>query len=131
MELHELHIGQQCARFVGDRHAIARGHFRVRRLPVDLPYPSVPHSISCVMYFGPSSTNRATASVRHKPSPALMVSCSCSPISSSSERATAIPPCAQAVAESLKLDFARTSTLPAALNSIAARKPAIPLPTTA
>ena len=83
------------------------------------------------MYFGPSSTSSVTASGRHKPSPALMVSCSCNPISSSSESATAIPPCAQAVAESLKCDFARTRTFPAALNSMAARRPAIPLPTTA
>ena len=38
---------------------------------------------------------------------------------------------AQAVAESLKKDLARTSTLPASLSSIAARKPATPDPTTA
>jgi hypothetical protein len=35
------------------------------------------------------------------------------------------------VAESLKSDFASTSTLPALLSSIAARSPATPDPTTA
>src|SRR5260370_38244576 len=81
------------------------------------------------MYLGPSSTRRATDSGRQRPSPALSVSCSCRPISSSSLRATAMPPCAQAVAESLRLDLARTKTLPALLGSMAARIRATPEPT--
>src|SRR5712692_4608147 len=91
----------------------------------------VPHSINCWIYAGPSSTNVFTASVRQRPSPAWMVSCSWRLTSSSSLSAAAMPPCAQLVAESLRSDLARTRTLPAAQSSMAPRRPATPQPTTA
>ncbi len=38
MELHKLQVRQYCSRLVRDRHAVARGHFRIRRLTVNLTY---------------------------------------------------------------------------------------------
>src|SRR5262249_47518330 len=64
------------------------------------------------------------------PSPALMVSCKCKLISSSSLSATAIPPWAYCVADSVSSCLERIRTLPASAKVIAARSPATPAPTT-
>ena len=36
MELHELHVGEHCASFVGDGHAVAGGDFGVGGFAIDL-----------------------------------------------------------------------------------------------
>src|ERR1035438_6161518 len=82
------------------------------------------------MAAGPSSTSVCTAARSQRPSPAYRVSCSCSATSSSSLRATAIPPCAYSEEDSRNESFAMTRTVPAFASSIAARRPATPAPMT-
>ena len=71
---------------------------------------SAPQPISSCMYFCPSSTSTDTARSSHSPAPASSVSSSCSDASSVSDSATATPPCAYSVFDSLVRSFVSTVT---------------------
>ena len=104
---------------------------RVKVSLVPLRSNSVPHAISSWMRSGPSSTRTAggvlvaqavagVEGVLEMEADLVLVA----------ESATAMPPWAYCVADSVSSVLARTSTRPAAASSMAARSPAMPAPMT-
>ena len=92
---------------------------------------AAPQSASSATRAGPSSTSTRTASGRHRPSPAAIVSAPCSAGESSRPTAAAMPPWAYPVLlSSGRSALVSTSTDPAAASETAARRPATPLPMT-
>ena len=90
----------------------------------------VPQRTSCSICAGASWTTISTTARSHSPSPATSVSSTWLSKWSSGERTPAIPPWAYELLLSVTRSFVTTSTDRSAGTSSAARRPAMPAPTT-
>ncbi len=77
---------------------------------------------------GPSVVSSATASGSHRPAPAAMVSAACRAGASSSDRAAAMPPCAQALEQPVASGVGDSTSARRGAAARAAVRPARPAP---